>query len=64
VNNLAVLAEVESFLGETMGTRRQCDLTPEVAQRLKEMTVSANRGTSNIHDSRCASQRSGQPSAG
>jgi dipeptidyl aminopeptidase/acylaminoacyl peptidase len=39
VNNLAVLAEVETFLGETMGTRWQREMTPEVAQRLKELTV-------------------------
>ena len=39
VNNLAVLAEVEAFLGERMGTRWQRDMTPEVAQRLKALTV-------------------------
>jgi dipeptidyl aminopeptidase/acylaminoacyl peptidase len=39
VNNLAVLTEVETFLGERMGTRWQRDMTPEVAQRLKELTV-------------------------
>jgi dipeptidyl aminopeptidase/acylaminoacyl peptidase len=39
VNNLAVLAKVENFLGDTMGTRRQRDMTPEVAQRLRELTV-------------------------
>jgi dipeptidyl aminopeptidase/acylaminoacyl peptidase len=46
VNNLAVLAEIESFLGETMGTRWQRDMTPEVAQRIKELTVPADSGTS------------------
>jgi dipeptidyl aminopeptidase/acylaminoacyl peptidase len=39
VNNLAVLAKVENFLGDTMGTLRQRDMTPEVAQRLKELTA-------------------------
>jgi dipeptidyl aminopeptidase/acylaminoacyl peptidase len=42
VNNLAVLAEVENFLAETMGTLQQRDISPEVRQRLKELTVPAN----------------------
>jgi dipeptidyl aminopeptidase/acylaminoacyl peptidase len=42
VNNQAVLAEIENFLGDTLGTARQRDMTPEVAQRLKELTVVAN----------------------
>ncbi len=42
LNNLAVLAEVENFLGERMGTPRQRDMTPEVAQRLKELMVTGS----------------------
>jgi dipeptidyl aminopeptidase/acylaminoacyl peptidase len=42
VNNLAVLAEVEKFLAETMGTLRQRDVPPEVRLRLKDLTVPAN----------------------
>jgi len=42
VNNLAVLAEVESFLSKTMGTTSQRDMTPEVAKRLRELIVPAN----------------------
>ena len=41
VNNLAVLAEVEKFLAETIGTPRQSDLAPEVARRIQELTVIA-----------------------
>ena len=41
VNNLAVFAEVEKFLGRTVGTRYQPGMTPEVGQRLKDLTVLA-----------------------
>ncbi len=39
LNNLAVFAEVEKFLGQTIGTRYQLDMTPAVARRLTELTV-------------------------
>jgi len=42
LNNLAVFAEVEKFLGQTVGTRYQRDMTPEAMQRLKELTVPAD----------------------
>lgn len=39
LNNLAVFAEIEKFLGQTVATRYQASMTPAVAQRLKELTV-------------------------
>ncbi len=42
LNNLAVFAEVERFLNQTVRTRYQGDLTLEVSQRLKELTVPAD----------------------
>lgn len=41
VNNLAVFAAVERFFGQTVGTRYQSGMEPEVTQRLKELTVPA-----------------------
>lgn len=42
LNNQAVFAEVERFLGQAVGTRYQSDMSPEAAQRLKELTVPAD----------------------
>jgi dipeptidyl aminopeptidase/acylaminoacyl peptidase len=39
VNNMAMLAAAEKFLAKHLGGRFQESMTPEVAQRLKEITV-------------------------
>ena len=39
VNNMAMIAAAEKFLAKHLGGRYQEDMTPEVAQRLKEITV-------------------------
>ena len=39
VNNMAYLAAAEKFLAKRLGGRYQESMTPEVAQRLKEITV-------------------------
>ena len=39
VNNLAAFAAAEKFLAKHLGGRNQEDMTPEVAARLKEITV-------------------------
>ena len=39
VNNMAVLAAAEKFLAKHLGGRYQESMTPEVASRLKEITV-------------------------
>lgn len=39
VNNMAMFAASEKFLAKYLGGRYQEDMTPEVAQRLKEITV-------------------------
>ena len=39
VNNMAVLASAEKFLAKHLGGRYQESMTPEVASRLKEITV-------------------------
>ncbi len=39
VNNLAMVASVEKFLAKHLGGRYQQEMTPEVATRLKEITV-------------------------
>jgi len=39
VNNMAMFAEAEKFLAKYLGGRYQETMTPEVAQRLKEITV-------------------------
>lgn len=39
VNNMAVLAAAEKFLAKHLGGRYQDSMTPEVANRLKEITV-------------------------
>jgi dipeptidyl aminopeptidase/acylaminoacyl peptidase len=39
VNNMAMFATSEKFLAKFLGGRFQEDMTPEVAQRLKEITV-------------------------
>ena len=39
VNNMAVLAAAERFLAKHLGGRYQESMTPEVASRLKEITV-------------------------
>lgn len=39
VNNMAMMAAAEKFLARYLGGRYQEDMTPEVAQRLKEITV-------------------------
>src|SRR5947207_12889036 len=39
VNNMAMMAAAEKFLAKYLGGRYQEDMTPEVAQRLKEITV-------------------------
>jgi len=39
VNNLALMAASEKFLAKFLGGRYQEDMTPEVAQRLKDITV-------------------------
>lgn len=39
VNNMAMFAAAEKFLAKYLGGRYQEDMTPDVAQRLKEITV-------------------------
>jgi dipeptidyl aminopeptidase/acylaminoacyl peptidase len=39
VNNMALFAEAEKFLAKYLGGRYQESMTPEVAKRLKELTV-------------------------
>jgi hypothetical protein len=39
VNNMAMMAAAEKFLAKYLGGRYQEDMTPEVGQRLKEITV-------------------------
>jgi dipeptidyl aminopeptidase/acylaminoacyl peptidase len=39
VNNMAVLAAAEKFLAKHLGGRHQASMTPEVAERLKVLTV-------------------------
>lgn len=39
VNNLATFAALEKFFAQHLGTRYQEEMKPEVAQRLKELTV-------------------------
>lgn len=39
INNMAMIAAAEKFLAKHLGGRFQEDMTPEVAQRLKEITV-------------------------
>ncbi len=39
VNNMAVLAAAERFFAKHLGGRYQESMTPEVAKRLKEITV-------------------------
>ncbi len=39
VNNMAAFASAERFLAKHLGGRFQADMTPEVAQRLREITV-------------------------
>jgi hypothetical protein len=39
VNNMAMFAASEKFLAKYLGGRYQAEMTPEVAQRLKEITV-------------------------
>jgi dipeptidyl aminopeptidase/acylaminoacyl peptidase len=45
VNNMAVLAAAEKFLAKHLGGRYQESMTPEVATRLKEITVDAKTVT-------------------
>lgn len=39
INNLAMVASIEKFLAKHLGGRYQQEMTPEVAARLKEITV-------------------------
>lgn len=39
INNMAMIAAAEKFLAKHLGGRFQEDMTPDVAQRLKEITV-------------------------
>jgi dipeptidyl aminopeptidase/acylaminoacyl peptidase len=39
INNMAMIAAAEKFLAKHLGGRYQEDMTPEVAQRLREITV-------------------------
>lgn len=39
INNMAMIAAAEKFLAKHLGGRYQEDMTPETAQRLKEITV-------------------------
>ena len=39
VNNMAMFASAEKFFAKYLGGRYQVDMTPEVATRLKEITV-------------------------
>ena len=39
VNNMALMAATEKFFAKYLGGRYQEDMTPEVATRLKEITV-------------------------
>jgi hypothetical protein len=45
VNNMAVLAAAERFLAKHLGGRYQESMTPEVATRLKEITVDVRKVT-------------------
>jgi dipeptidyl aminopeptidase/acylaminoacyl peptidase len=45
VNNMALYAEAEKFLAKYLGGRYQESMTPEVAQRLKEITVDVSTVT-------------------
>ena len=45
VNNMAMLARTEEFLAKHLGGRYQQEMEPEVAQRLKEITVDVNNVT-------------------
>ena len=45
VNNMAMLARTEEFLAKHLGGRYQQEMEPEVAQRLKEITVDVNTVT-------------------
>jgi dipeptidyl aminopeptidase/acylaminoacyl peptidase len=45
VNNMAMYAEGEKFLAKYLGGRYQESMTPEVAQRLKEITVDVSTVT-------------------
>src|SRR5204862_6811161 len=44
VNNMAMMAAAERFLAHYLGGRYQEDMTPEVATRLKEITVDPKTG--------------------
>ena len=48
VNNMAMVAAAEKFLAKHLGGRFQESMTPEVAQRLKEITVDPKTVTLNM----------------